>query len=938
MRSLLLLLCAVGLAAPLCAQRNYNLELLANVDFAEASERGNDCWGYVSPGGVEYAIIGSTAATYVYSLEDGAAPRLRARISGANSIWRDFKTFGEFVYVVADQGTDGLLAIDMSKAPDTITHTFNQLPTEEGVITQAHNLYITETGLLVLAGGNVGRGEPLFFDLNEDPRVPPFVGAARPVYAHDVYAEGGRLYSSDIFAGELAIHDYDSLGAIRLLGTRQTSFDFTHNAWLKDTSFAFTTDERAGAFVDAYDVKDPAAIRRVDRFRPDESFASGSAPHNTHVRGDYLVTSWYRDGIVLTDATRPHNLIEVGKYDTYPQGGGAGFDGCWGAYPYLPSGRLIASDRESGLFVFAPTYEQGCYFEGTVQDSTTGELLAGVTVDLDDRPAQRVTTDLDGAYATGLHQEGAYRVTYSKEGYVSKSVVAQLRRGRLTFRNVKLRRVLANTFTVTAVDETGTPIPDAAVETIYRATEGKRNRYDIYVAKWGFRPTVIADTLLDEGADVSIEVELARGYADDFTVDLGWETSGTALRGLWDRGVPTETVFNNTVVQLGRDVANDFGEKAYGTAVGGQSATDLDVDGGTAVLTSPVFRLDAAEDARIAFAYHFAVFGGAEEKDDTLTVTLVREDGPAVVLLNTSENTGTYRRFRSAPIRDLVGVIDGPVEGLRLVVATQDLASAGHIVEALFDDFSVGVVVGPPLRAGVTYACAPATVTFAFDEAQPGASIDAAGATDVSFDGTTITATYPEAGTYGLALSTLDDDGEPVTYRYPALLTVREVPTANFRFAVRDTAIVDFTSEATDATALRWDFGDGRTAAIARPTHRYRASGVYDVSLAASSVCGADTSTQAVSVTLVGLADFAQATGLRIIGNPADQRLRIDYDADEPVLIELVDARGGVALSRKLGTPGRHNLDTGTLPAGTYFLHAHRSRGTIAATQVIIRH
>ena len=928
-----------GLSAS--AQRNYNLELLAHVPFPDEGERGNDCWGYATDEGVEYAIIGSTAATYIYALDEGDEPVLRARIPGANSTWRDMKSYGSYVYVVADEGADGLLVIDMSGAPSSITHAFYRPEVRGTTLTQAHNLYISAEGLLVLAGGNLGAGEPHFFDLTEDPEAPPFVGAARRVYAHDVYAEGGRLYSSDIYAGELAIHDYTDLTDIRVLGTRETSSAFTHNAWSESGGeFAFTTDERTGASVDAYDVTDAGAIRRVDRFRPDETFGSGSIPHNTHVRGDYLVTSWYRDGVVVADATRPHNLIEVGKYDTYPQGGGSGFDGCWGAYPFLPSGRVIASDIQRGLFVFDAVYEQGCYFEGTVQDSLTGELLAGVTVDLDGRPAQRVETGADGAYATGLYDEGRYTVTYSRPGYVTRRASAELRRGELDYRNVVLRPLIESTFDVTARDEDGGVIPDAVVAPIYRATEGDANRYDVYVARWGFRPYVLRDTLLPEGTAVTLDVTLARGYADDFTADLGWETSGTALRGLWNRGAPEETVIDDTVVQLGRDVGTDFGEAAYGTDVSGGAAGAGDVDGGTAVLTSPPIELAADEDGFLDFAYYFAVRGGTSPPDDELVVELTNGT-QTVTLLRERDNTPDYRRFRSASVRTLLGAEGGPLEGplddLRVVVTTSDLPRSGHLVEALFDDFSLVLTpVGRPrITPALTEACAPATVTLELAVAPPGATVVADGATDVALDGTTITLTYPRPGTYDLRIDADDADGAAVTYEYPGIVRVDTTPTASFETAALGDLRFAFTSTSTGAARLLWDFGDGDLSTRTNPVHRYREPGDYLVTLTAASACGEAVATATVGV-VVGLTELRAATGLRLAANPVSDRLSLVYEGEAPIDVRLSDALGRVVLSRERLGPGQHHLPVGDLPEGVYFLHAP-GRAPIAATVVIRR-
>ena len=106
----------------------------------------------------------------------------------------------------------------------------------------------------------------------------------------------------------------------------------------------FTTDEQSDSYIGAYDVSDMTNLQEVDRIQSNPG--SNSIPHNTHVDGNFLVTSWYRDGTIVHDATYPNNLIQVAYYDSY-SGSGSGFDGCWGTYPFLPSGLIISTDINS---------------------------------------------------------------------------------------------------------------------------------------------------------------------------------------------------------------------------------------------------------------------------------------------------------------------------------------------------------------------------------------------------------------------------------------------------------------------------------------------------------------------------------------------------------------------------------------------------------------
>ena len=63
--------------------------------------------------------------------------------------------------------------------------------------------------------------------------------------------------------------------------------------------------------------------------------------------------SYYHDGVYVYNMNDPKNPEVIAWYDTYPQNGEqySGFEGCWGIYPYLPSGNLLAFDMTNGLFV-----------------------------------------------------------------------------------------------------------------------------------------------------------------------------------------------------------------------------------------------------------------------------------------------------------------------------------------------------------------------------------------------------------------------------------------------------------------------------------------------------------------------------------------------------------------------------------------------------------
>ena len=74
--------------------------------------------------------------------------------------------------------------------------------------------------------------------------------------------------------------------------------------------------------------------------------------HNIYIRPEtnLVIMSYYIDGTRVLDISDPTNPVEVGYFDTSDLTGL--FDGNWGTYAYLPSGYIISSDRQNGLFIF----------------------------------------------------------------------------------------------------------------------------------------------------------------------------------------------------------------------------------------------------------------------------------------------------------------------------------------------------------------------------------------------------------------------------------------------------------------------------------------------------------------------------------------------------------------------------------------------------------
>jgi hypothetical protein len=75
-------------------------------------------------------------------------------------------------------------------------------------------------------------------------------------------------------------------------------------------------------------------------------------PHNLYIKGDQLYVSQYEDGLLVYDISDRLHPRLIAHYDTRPENTTYdGFFGNWGNYPWFPSGNIIASDMQNGLFV-----------------------------------------------------------------------------------------------------------------------------------------------------------------------------------------------------------------------------------------------------------------------------------------------------------------------------------------------------------------------------------------------------------------------------------------------------------------------------------------------------------------------------------------------------------------------------------------------------------
>jgi choice-of-anchor B domain-containing protein len=428
---------------------------------------GSNICGYVDSLGNEYALFGWTGGVDVVNVSNPIAPVSIFNIPGASSIWREIKVNGDYAYITTEAG-GGLKIAYLGNLPSANIPIVNWTPMINGnMLGNIHALHI-DNNKVYLYGANASGGAPIVADISGVNASNPLLigvytntqaGSGNKVYVHDGYVRNDTLYSCHIYSGYVNIVKFNNIGDSTnyLASSITTPTAFPHNTWLNASSKnLFTTDENGSSFLACYDISNLANIQEVDRIQS-QNQNSGSVVHNTHVLkntvGEFAVTSWYTDGIVITDVSRPTNLINVGWYDTFTAGSGNGFSGCWGVYPFLPSGRLVSSGRDNTLHVMTPTYKRACYYEGTVVDSITNLPINNASVIV---PQKTVATDLTGGFRTGSVDSSQVLITAQKPGYVTKTFTKNLIRAGVVNDVIKLvpvnsgliNSVLANSISI----------------------------------------------------------------------------------------------------------------------------------------------------------------------------------------------------------------------------------------------------------------------------------------------------------------------------------------------------------------------------------------------------------------------------------------------------------------------------------------------------------
>ena len=409
---------ALSLSAPAAAQPQHGDITLLGTTTLTGSTGICDVTGWTDPyTGREYAIVGNWGLPYfppsrvwIVDVTDPTTPTEVTYIDGVNGF--DVKAYDHYVYTCDGNYGNPSRIIDIANPQAPVL-----LPTQ---FTGTHNISISDDGFLFqeVSGFSI-------WDLSANPQVPNMRWHAGNNNGHDsTPVPGQRVWDFGGYDGFAKLWDYSDPDTLTTMCTvAWPSINYFHSGdETDDRNYLYVCDELAtGTQPDIY-------VFDVSNYQTPGLVTSIHDPnatvHNLYIIGNLAFVSHYNSGFKTLDLSNPAAPTVADAYDTNVLTGD-GYDGAFGVDPFLPSGIVLVSDWDNGLFVFSVEGHDG---QGTSTNANspvnagatlhqnfpnpfnptttiTYELLrpASVTLSVYDVRGSQVTTLASGTRNAGLH-------------------------------------------------------------------------------------------------------------------------------------------------------------------------------------------------------------------------------------------------------------------------------------------------------------------------------------------------------------------------------------------------------------------------------------------------------------------------------------------------------------------------------------------------------
>jgi choice-of-anchor B domain-containing protein len=719
-----------------------NVDLLAHFDPdpaptpTDGTWKYSACWSYIHHDGREYAVLGGHDGVFIYNVTDPAATYPVGFVAGPPSPWREMKQYRNWIYVVTEgYGIgEGVQIIRMTDPEHPVL-----AATYATGFARSHTVAVDTARAILICNGtryNAGLGAYPPSGMRvlslADPEAPtplavwpngPITTNEDSVYVHDSVPIGNRLYAASIYFGIERVFDFTNPAAPTPIAAWHYPGAFSHNSWPDKTGkWLYVTDEKNGQPLEIFDISNLAAPVLFNRFTPNPV----AIVHNVHVKGDEVYLSSYTEGIRVLDATDPSHPAEFGFADSY-DGPSGNYYGVWEVCPFFPSGTVIASDMETGLYVYRVRRDYGLT-RVKVVDAQSGAPIAGASL-FRDAGAESLVTTADGIAVFAL-DPGAHTVTGRLFGYAEHSLSTSASIGSRDTLTLPLSAQPRADFTGTVRGQT--PIQDAQVSLAYTGLHAHTNQaghfslsgipvgtYRIQVAAPGYIPIDFVRPIGPGNTSLTFTlppvaqwdpIESADGWSvgapgdnavDNYTGQWQWVDPLGTVVGDASNVPSTSSASHPAFARPGAPLAHEGHREAEGLYPGpvqpedddtpngthcfvtgqGTSASDIegyDLDGVT-TLTSPT--LDATSMSLPTVGFWSWFYTSTSEPGDYLDVLLSNDGGATWTLAR--HVTGMHDHWNMEAVR--IADFMAPTAQMRVRFVASDQGGFS-VVEAAIDD------------------------------------------------------------------------------------------------------------------------------------------------------------------------------------------------------------------------------------------------------------
>jgi choice-of-anchor B domain-containing protein len=383
---------------------SYRVSMLSRMNLDDLAAPGADtgqmlasAWGWVDPlTNSEYALVARRSDLAIVDITVPTAPVLIGnvqRTAGTNpTVWRDVRVVGNWAFIGVDSANHGIQAFDLTRVRGVATPTLFAADAVFDGISNTHTLatnFSQTTPYIYAPGSNTING------LSNAPDTPggmQILDVSNPLSMSIAasWQDDGYIHESSIFTytgpdadhqnkqlsfnatgygtdptgspNSFSIVDVSNPAALaRISQAQYANTGYAHQGWLTEDQRYFFVDDELDELnhvtgektrTHMYDVSD------LDNpvYRGFVEWGTGNIDHNLYIKDGFIFQANYTRGLRVfelgdLESTDPQDWFqEVAWFDSYPADDSVTFNGAWQVYPYFPSGSIIISDINGGLF------------------------------------------------------------------------------------------------------------------------------------------------------------------------------------------------------------------------------------------------------------------------------------------------------------------------------------------------------------------------------------------------------------------------------------------------------------------------------------------------------------------------------------------------------------------------------------------------------------